>query len=780
MPGWISLVDERDVVVVANRLPVDRVTTPESGASWQTSPGGLVTALQPVVQELNCIWVGWSGDAGDQYLPFEFNGMQLVPVALTENEIEGYYEGFSNSTLWPLYHDVIAQPEFHRDWWDCYKKVNQKFAEATAEMAPNDAIVWVHDYQLQLVPSMIRELRPDLVIVFFLHIPFPARRIFAQLPWRREIVEGLLGSDVVGFQRAQDAESFGAVAERYTEMPRNGNYLYLSEAAGTEEPTVLAQEFAISIDVEAFHELAKRPEIRARAQEIRRQLGDPDTLMLGVDRLDYTKGILHRLLAFSELLNEGEISATDTVFVQVASPSRERVSAYQQLRDDVEGLVGRVNGGHGSVAQTPVVYLHHGHSREEMVALYLAADVLVVTSLRDGMNLVAKEYVACRTDDTGVLVLSEFTGAADELQRALLINPHDIDATKAALLRAIHMSPVEQQRRMSALRSALQHNDVHQWSDKMLSAAAAVFQQRNVVKPRQPDDTAYGYAPYDHAAVHLRSRVESQLRRLATSPELIVICDFDGTIAPIVSRPEDARALPRAQQALAALANSHATFVGIFTGRSLESLQATGIDLSGLIVSGSHGAELLLPGMARPATHTPAHEHTASDTRPHPLTAAERALLAAVRGRVSKLFAREPGVRIETKPYGLGVHTRQVRSEDQSTELLEAVSHLFAEAGLSVRTGKRVCEGSVRTSDKGRALQNIRVAHPAAPVIFLGDDVTDEDAFAQLSPTDLGIKVGDGDTRATERVSSPHAAAAVLARLVELRTGIVIGHDPTE
>lgn len=458
-----------DFVVVANRLPVD-VTVGEDGKpDWTRAPGGLVTALAPVMAKAQGAWVGWGGAPDQELEPFEVDGTQLVPVTLTADEVEKYYEGFSNDTLWPLYHDTIAAPTFHRHWWDAYRRVNQRFAQAAADQAAQGATVWVHDYQLQLVPRLLRDLRPDLRIGYFHHIPFPPLELFAQLPRRRQVVEGLLGADLVGFQRAGDAQNFVRVVRRLTDLPTRGQLVTVTG----ENRVVRAAPFPISIDSHAFDELARTDAVQARAREIRAELGNPKHLLLGVDRLDYTKGIRHRLKAYGELLADGRLSAEDTVLVQVASPSRENVGAYQQLRDDVEVLVGRINGDYGQVGHAPVQYLHQSFPMEEMAALYLAADVMLVTALRDGMNLVAKEYVAARSDDRGVLVLSEFTGAADELAGAVLINPHDIDGTKDAIRAATHMDPREQRKRMRRLRRRVLGHDVTAWSEDFLAALAA-------------------------------------------------------------------------------------------------------------------------------------------------------------------------------------------------------------------------------------------------------------------------------------------------------------------
>jgi len=501
-PG--RLTGDYDFVVVASRLPVDRVDDPGSGESqWRPSPGGLVTALEPVMREANGAWVGWPGSAGDALEPFDADGMHLVTVGLSADEVRDFYEGFCNATLWPLYHDVIVPAQFRRQWWDAYVRVNQRFAEAAAGQAAAGATVWVNDYQLQLVPGMLRALRGDVRIGFFNHIPFPGYEIFAQLPWRRQIVVGLLGADLLGFQRLSDASNFLRACRRAAGMTTRGSLVRVPldlapPAVGTpeapeihEEPEnpgaleaphasrapkirqareVRAAAFPISIDSKAYSRLADRDDVCARAREIRDALGDPDVVLLGVDRLDYTKGILHRLNAYGELLDDGRLESPGSVFILVASPSRERVEHYRLLRDEVEVTVGRINGQYAELGSPPVHYLHQSYPREEMAALFRAADVMLVTSLRDGMNLVAKEYVACRNDESGVLVLSEFTGAADELVGALLVNPHDIDGMKDTIVRAVTMSPQEARRRMRSMRRRVFENDVKHWAATFLDA----------------------------------------------------------------------------------------------------------------------------------------------------------------------------------------------------------------------------------------------------------------------------------------------------------------------
>ena len=459
-----------DLVIAANRLPVDRVSEPDGSVEWRRSPGGLVTAMESVMPGREGAWVGWTGQPGDSPdEPFEHEGVYLRPVHLTDEEVTEYYEGFSNDTLWPIYHDVIVPATFHRTWWTAYETVNRRFADAVCEVAAPGALVWVHDYQLQLVPAMVRERRPDVRIGWFDHIPFPPVELFAQLPWRKRIIEGLLGADFLGFQRVADARNFVRAARQLGGWTTRGDTVTVADAEGVEHRTVRAAAVPISVDARGLSELAETAEVKARAAEIRESLGNPTTLLLGVDRLDYTKGIRHRLKAYEELLVEGRVKPPEVTFVQVATPSRERVHAYAQLRSEVEGTVGRINGEYSVLGAPAVHYLHHSYPREEMAALFLAADVMLVTPLRDGMNLVAKEYVVCRTDLGGALVLSEFTGAYHELHQAFVCNPHDIEGLKQAIVHAIEMPEAQKRRVMRSLRRRVMEHDVQRWAARFLA-----------------------------------------------------------------------------------------------------------------------------------------------------------------------------------------------------------------------------------------------------------------------------------------------------------------------
>jgi trehalose 6-phosphate synthase len=467
-----------DLVVAANRLPVERVLDSHGVGRWHRSPGGLVTALDSVMQGRDAAWVGWSGEAGPAPAPFRKDGLHLIPVGMSPLEIQEYYEGFSNETLWPIYHDVIVPATFHRAWWNTYRTVNHRFAQAIAEVAAPGARIWVHDYQLQLVPAMVRELRPDVRIGWFNHIPFPPVELFAQLPWRRSVVEGLLGADFLGFQRTADAQNFLRVCHLLLGMATKADTVTFTPpgddlSAGR---TVRAAAIPISVDFEELDALSRTPTVVARAAQIRASLGDPKILILGVDRLDYTKGIRHRLKAYEELLRDKQIAPPDVTLMQVALPSRERVKAYRLLREEVAGTVGRINGEYSAFCSPAVHYLHHFYPRAEMAAMFLAADVMLVTPLRDGMNLIAKEYVACRHDLGGALVLSEFTGAWQELHEAFICNPHDIEGVKQTIMGAITAPDSERRHRMKAMRERVADHDVQRWAIDYLEALASAPQ----------------------------------------------------------------------------------------------------------------------------------------------------------------------------------------------------------------------------------------------------------------------------------------------------------------
>lgn len=454
------------ILIVANTLPVRRAPR-QSGHRWVPSPGGLVTALGPIVREAEGAWVGWSGVAGHAPRPFTLDGITNVPVNVTADQVEGSYEGFCNRTLWPLYHHAVRQPEYHRRWWRAYVSQNERFAAVAGRVAARGARVWVQDYHLQLVPALLRARRPDLRIGFFLHIPFPPGELFLHLPWRRQVLEGLLGADVIGFQTESAATNFRRLAGELTDARRVGSGLQLPGRH------IRVAAFPISIDIAGYEDVARSPEVKRRLEALHASLGRGRRVLLGVDRMDYTKGIPQRLEAYQELLGRGARYARESVLIQVAVPSRERIAEYRALRREVDSLVGRINGQFGQVGLTPITYLRRSLDRPELVAMYRLADVMIVTPLADGMNLVAKEYVASRVDGDGVLVLSQFAGAAPGLRAALSVNPHDVDGMADALQAGLDMSPVERRRRMRSLRGAVRRHTVQDWAAAFMRALDA-------------------------------------------------------------------------------------------------------------------------------------------------------------------------------------------------------------------------------------------------------------------------------------------------------------------
>ncbi len=447
------------LIVVANRLPFRK-----SGTRWLSSEGGLVTALVPIARQRHGAWIGWTGSSERSTTRAVHEGITIQPVALTERQVDGFYHEFSNRTLWPLYHDAIRTPEFDRVNWQPYVDVNLKYAKAAAKVARKGDVVWVHDYHLQLVPAMLRAMRPGVKIGFFLHIPFPPDELFAWLPWRQSILEGLLGADLIGFQTYAGVKNFSHLARRYTSAEGTESLL---EYQGR---TIQVGAFPISIDSDWFEKQARSADSQAEAKRLRQRIGSKRKILLAVDRLDYTKGIDRRLEAFDLALRTGRLDVDNVCLIQIAVPSRERVFEYADMRREIERLVGRINGDHAVPGRVAVHYFRRSFSREDLTAFYAAADVMVVTPLRDGMNLVAKEYVACRTNQNGVLILSEFAGAAQELRRAMLVNPRDIDGVAEAMVQAVRMPASDARFRMGILRTQVRRHDVYDWAKQFLEA----------------------------------------------------------------------------------------------------------------------------------------------------------------------------------------------------------------------------------------------------------------------------------------------------------------------
>ncbi|MCU1292813.1 MAG: Alpha,alpha-trehalose-phosphate synthase [Bryobacterales bacterium] len=464
----------RRLIVVSNRLPLS--FSLENGV-LKSSPGsgGLISALEPLLKQHGGVWVGSAGTEESSAVHEALaeaarkHAFGYSPVFLTEEEQTNYYEGFSNEVIWPLFHDLQSRCRFDPTFWDFYRRVNEKFADATAAEAGSEDLVWIQDYQLMQVGRFLRSKRPHDRLAFFLHIPFPPPDIYAKLPWRREILESLLEYDLVGLQTGRDQRNFIACVRHFLpkiEIDKIGNGRVLR----AQNRSVHVGYFPISIPFRDFEEQAKQAEVEERLRELSEQSGDV-RIVLGMDRLDYTKGIPERLRAFGLFLREYPEHRRKVVFYQIVVPSRETIPEYQGLKEEVEQLVTRVNGEFSEPGWTPITYMHRSVPKHELLALYRAADVAVVTPLKDGMNLVAKEYCAARVDGGGTLVLSEFAGAAPEMRgMALMVNPYDETGVARALHQALVMTPQEQKRRMRHLRRHISRFDLNWWRDQFFAA----------------------------------------------------------------------------------------------------------------------------------------------------------------------------------------------------------------------------------------------------------------------------------------------------------------------
>ena len=455
-----------NIVTIANRLPV---RMGEDG--WELSPGGLVTALRPVMAAHSGAWVGWDG--GTRGIPATMPGLsvRLLPIALSASQLRQYYHGFANASLWPLLHDAIEKPRFERSWWHSYQSVNAIFADkaVTALRDRPDSLAWVHDYHLMLVPRLIREQCPDQPIGFFLHVPWPPPDIFARLPWRREILLGLLGADVVSFHTEGYRRNFVRTCARL--LTDTGVQIHGSQITLPDRRVVTTTSAPISIDAAEFARLATAPETGRDIEAVREQFADR-TLLLGVDRLDYTKGITERLLAVEMLLERRADLRRSLAFLQVAVPSRDDVPEYRNLRATVERHIGRINGRFTEPgSDVPIHYLYRGLPPQQLAAYYAAAEALLVTPLIDGMNLVAKEYVTVQyaRRGSGALVLSEFTGAAAELREAVPCNPFDIEGLSYRIEHAMGLQASTRRTALATMARRIRGHDVHHWVDRQLA-----------------------------------------------------------------------------------------------------------------------------------------------------------------------------------------------------------------------------------------------------------------------------------------------------------------------
>jgi trehalose 6-phosphate synthase/phosphatase len=729
------------LVVVSNRLPF--AARRRGGQVTLTrSPGGLVSALDPVLQETGGRWVGWLGlsreeldRAGGFPLPAR-HSTEYVTVELTQSEVTQYYGQFANRTLWPLFHYFLQYVRYDSATWAVYDRVNDRFAEAAAGAVRDDAIVWIHDYQLLRTPLHVRRRLPDVRMGFFLHIPFPAADVFRTLPWCRLLLRGMLGADHVGFHTVTDAGHFLDAAERLLgcEVDRGRGQVH------HEGRLVTAAAHPIGIDAALMEEMARQ----ALADEPRAI--EDLRMILGVDRLDYTKGLPGRLLAVERLFERHPEHRGRVAFTQIAVPSRERVPEYGALKREIDEHVGRINGRFAEPGWHPIRYLSRSLDQETLAGLYARADVALVTPLRDGMNLVAKEYCAAQVGEPGVLVLSELAGASEELQEAMMVNPFDVDAMTEALHAALAMSPEERRARMAALRDRVRSQDAHAWARGFLETTARSSERT----------TRSSLTPVER----LTRRLEPWLARRERTA---LFLDYDGTLTPIVERPGEARLGPAGLRALDAVVTAHHLDVAIVSGRGLEDLR-TRLPATGMTLVGNHGLEVEGPGIRWR----------------HPDSSRWAAALARAATELTALD--EPGAWVEAKGLTLSWHIRQVPADRQEVALRRG-EKLITGLGLRTHQGKMVLEARPPVDwHKGRAVlfllrHRYGDAWPTRiRAIYIGDDRTDEDAFATLHRIGRSIRVGSPDPSSTADHALPDPAA-VLRLMRWLAAGAYLGPD---
>jgi trehalose 6-phosphate synthase/phosphatase len=727
------------LLIVANRLPVTVRTTPD-GVDVERSTGGLATGLARPHEQSGGLWIGWSGAGEDltadqqAQLDRQLAAQRLVAVPLTRGQVTRYYEGYSNGVLWPLFHYLLDQVPLQASDWDAYVEANELFAEVVAAQYRPGDLVWVHDYQLLLLPGLLRRRIPEARIGFFLHIPFPSEELFRTLPARSRLLEGMLGADLVGFHTPTYLRHFAIALTDILGLTVDIDRVQLP---GRE---VRLGVFPMGVDAASFQRLATDPAIEAEAEALR---GDGSVrILVGVDRLDYTKGIPRRLLAFERMLETHPELREKVRMVQVAVPSRTGVEAYQDFRSRVDELVGRINGAFGTPRWVPVHYIFRGLSAADLVALYRAADVMLVTPLRDGMNLVAKEFVASRADGDGVLVLSEFAGASWELPEALQVNPYDTEATAEVFFRALSMDQEERRARLSPLRERVATFDVHRWVSSFLE------QLERVTEPSTRSLSPTG------GEAELREELTRSLERC---DELLLLIDYDGTLVPFTATPELARPDAALLHLLRRLASRPDTEVHIVSGRGREALEQW-IGSLPIWLHAEHGFWSRPPGQTE---WTPAADIHGSWREP---------VLAILRD----ITARTPGSLMEVKAVAIAWHYRLADLETgarRANELRIHLNQLLSNQPVEILAGNRVLEIRPYGVHKGRIVPPMSPEREArTTVLAIGDDRTDEDLFTSLPPDAISARVGPGATRARFRLQGTASVRALLQMLAD--TGV--------
>ncbi|WP_375756674.1 bifunctional alpha,alpha-trehalose-phosphate synthase (UDP-forming)/trehalose-phosphatase [Corallococcus exercitus] len=718
------------LLLVSNRLPVT-VKAEKDAVSVVRSAGGLATGLSRPHERSGGLWIGWPGDvsrltdAQRSQVEKQLSDLRCVPLYLSASEVSRFYEGYSNRVLWPLCHYMLDRvPRQDRDW-DAYRKANERFADLAAKHYQPGDTIWVHDYQLMLVPGMLRERLPQARIGYFHHIPFPSSEIFSTLPRRVELLKGLLGADLIGFHTVSYVRHFSGTLLRHLGLDTDIDRVLFQ---GRE---VRVGAFPMGIDSAAFETLAGEPGVLDEVKTLQERARG-ERLLVGIDRLDYTKGIPRRLLAVQRVLERDPSLRGRLRFIQVAVPSRTQVQAYAEYRETVDELVGRINGLYGTVHSTPVHYLYRSLNEKQLVSLYRGADVMLVTPVRDGMNLVAKEFCAARPDEDGVLVLSEFAGAASEMRDALLVNPYDVEDMADAIEQALEMPQPERQARMRCLRAGVKARDVHWWVASFLDRLQGLPSVAE--KPPLPDGMA-------------------ALDKLKGPGRKVLFLDYDGTLVGFASTPELAAPDAELMTLLKELCARPDLSVHIVSGRPRETLEAW----FGELPLGLHAEHGLWSRMRR-GQPWQALPGVSFEWKPK------------VKPVLDAFAARVTGSFVEEKTASLAWHYRKVDAEFgalQARELRLLLFEQFSQEPMHILPGDRVVEVRPRGVNKGRVVPEVlKEEAPDVRVLALGDDVTDEDLFAAVPPGGIAVHAGNKHTRAGYRVEGPPEVRRFLKALL--------------
>lgn len=724
------------LIIVSNRLPVT-VTRYKGNLAYQKSIGGLATGLKNYHKQNDSIWIGWPGIADEEISPQEkcsicgkLRALQCFPVYLTNSEIELYYNGFSNETIWPLFHYFIYLTKYDIKTWDAYQRVNRKFFQAVADVIEKDDIIWVHDYQLMLLPKMIKESYPDSHIGFFLHIPFPSFEIFRLLIWREEILQGLLGADLLGFHTYEYVRHFLSSVRHLLGLDAAMNRII------SEDRYIQVDAFPMGIDYQFFAGAHLQASFQKEAGEIIEQTRNMKTI-LSVDRLDYTKGIPQRLAAFGLFLEKYPEYREKVKLNMIVAPSRVAVDMYDELRREITELVSEINGKFGTFSWMPVWFFFRSFSQKSLIALYRHSDVLLVTPLRDGMNLVCKEYIASRTDYAGMLVISETAGAASELSEAVIINANDCDAIAQGIKTALDMDLEEKMARNRLMHRRLQRYNVDFWAKEFLNAlqrtvaeSAQTITWINIEKDSQFIETAY-----------------------QNSQKRILFLDYDGTLVGFTPLPEQAKPDRELKKLLADLNNDPQNTVVIISGRERHGLEEWFRDLDLHIVA-SHGLWIRYPGQEWIMT-----------------ASLDNGWKKPVRHVLELYVDRIPGSRIEEKEYSLAWHYRQCDPDmvaAKLSELKETLRSLIQSENLGLLEGNRVLEIKDTRVNKGFGALALINNREYDFIFAAGDDHTDEDLFSALPPQAFTVKIGLGNTTATYFLKSWKSMRLILNRFIHL------------